>query len=148
MLEERREREHLLLAAGQRAGEDATACREAGKAGVHGVAFVLGTQMQGEVLLDGEGREDPASFGRQDDPRPGPSDGPLARGVAPGDVHLAGERGQQPGGDAARGGLSGTVRAEEGEDLAWADGEVDAVEDGGSVVSGVDGAEFEGHFGG
>ena len=55
-----------------------------------------------------------------------------------GDVDLPLGGPEEPGRRLASRGLSSPVGTEEGDDLAGVDGEVHAVEDGGTVVSGVD----------
>ena len=141
------EGEHLLLAAGERArllreplaekrepGEDAL---EVGGDG----AVAPRVRAEAEVLLDAQLDERAASLGDVRDllPRRRLRRAPDRRPVEE-DLAAAADR----AGDGAEGGrLPGPVGAEDGDDLALADGERDAVEGGDRPVAGLDVPQLE-----
>ncbi len=134
--EGRREAQHLLLAAGEEAGDLLAPLREDREALVGVAAELLVAEEHGQVLLHGEAGEDAPGLGHEE--HAGASS-PERLGV--GDLlaleeHLADGGVDHAGGDRAEGGLAGAVGAEQRGHLAPVDAQVDAVEDLGVAVAG------------
>ena len=141
------EREHLLLAAGQRPGQLRAPFGEAGEAG-EGTVLEIGDgdaaeRRHQEVLAHGEVREDPSTLGDRAHPGAGQRIRGDAGRIVAGDPQRPAGRPHQPAGDLERGRLAGAVRPEHGDDLAGSDGDADAVEDFDRAVAGVHVAQFE-----
>jgi hypothetical protein len=100
-----------------------------------------------EVLSDREAVEDAAALWHVRDALPGPCVGRHARQVRAVEAHPAAHRPQHAGDRQQRRGLARTVRAEQGDHLAGADGEVDLAQHGGAAVPGGQAIEFKNRVG-
>ena len=100
------------------------------------------------MLGDGQPVEEPATLGHVDDPGSRPLGGRDARDVAPGEGDVPAHGTDEPRDHPQRRRLARSVRAEQGDDLALADGQADVADHCGTVVAGgqaLDAEERVGH---
>jgi hypothetical protein len=130
-----RDRQHLLLAAGQQPGlasAQLAECREVTERGVH---LGLATQaVQPEVLGDRQAEEDPAVVRDVRETTPCPRGRGHPREVGAVQPDRAAGRLQQSRYRPQRGGLAGAVGTEERDDLAAADGQRQVAHDRRTVI--------------
>ena len=133
------EAEHLLLAAGEEPGFLLAALGEDREPFVGLVAQFVGAEEDGEVLLDGEAGEDAAGFGDEQHSVAGAHVHGLSVVTSvPSRVTVPRVGSTSAGGDGAERGLAGSVGAEQRDDLARVEADVDAVEDFDVAVAGDD----------
>src|SRR5262245_57739086 len=126
------DRQHLLLAAGELGALARQPLREIGEHGEHivaGEAARADRRRQHQVLLDAQAGKDAAFFGAIGDAEPGDVAGLQLDGLAAGKADRAGPLREQPHDRPEDGRLAGAVAAEEGDERAARDREVDAMKD-------------------
>src|SRR5690606_33945721 len=96
-----------------------------------------------EILAHGQRREDLPSFRHKSDSEPGNAMGGNARDLAALEPDAAGTERAESGNGAHGGGLAHAVAAEQGDDLAGLQREIDAEQDLDLAVAGSEGSYFK-----
>jgi hypothetical protein len=139
-----RDREHLLLAAGQQARRAVLELRERREVPVARLGVEpLALRAELEVLGDREAEEDPAALGHVGHAEARDRARADRRGVPAVDRDPALHRPDDPGHGAQRRRLARAVRAQQRHDLARADREVEVAHDRGAVVAGVERVDLQ-----
>src|SRR5439155_1210679 len=141
--------EHLLLAPGQRAGGLAAPLREPRKqlesaravGGDPGVGPGVGSHR--EIFLDAQLGEHPASLGHHDEPGPGARERGDSGEITAAEPYRPRSNRRKPGDGAQRRGLARAVGADQADEFARGDFEIDPLHRADSAVADFQAANFE-----